>query len=149
MSSGGLGDEKGQSRCPTLKRSLRSEPPSAPPPLPGAATHHRRGCQPSLLFSKPERQRLPACLPLQAACLLPLPTGGPRRGISSGALIPPSPQITQLSILYTPLACLLPPGRKSITAPTGRTELFLPATFVSRLSSVERRNDRRGAIFRV
>ena len=96
--------EEGHSLSHAPKNSLRTEPP----PLSGAVTPRPLGLPDfSPLSCDPKAQCSPASLFLPTGRLLPLPPAGPRRGISSGALIPPPPSITQLSILYTTLG--LPP----------------------------------------
>ena len=85
------------------ENSLRTESPLSP----GAVTHWPRAATLLSLFSPPRGSVQPG-FPCPPGWSPPASsTRGPRRGISSGALILPPPNIIQLSILYTTLG--LPP----------------------------------------
>lgn len=101
--------------------------------MPGAVTH-----RPQRLPDFFPLPRDPAQLPSPAGWSPPAPsTRGPRQGISSGALIPPPPGITQLSILYTTLG--LPPStRQKKHHSSDRPEL---TTFLSAPLSGEARGE--------
>lgn len=115
--------EQGDSR-PCLPRKCLSARSLLPCLAPSPSD--RRGCRTSFPLNRAPKARLQPSFPSPPGWSPPAcSTSGPRQGISSGALILPLPPVSLSFPFFTqPLACLPPPGRKSITAPINRSWLF-------------------------